>query len=112
MIVSLILSNQGPIYDPGSMVQFMCSAGGGFGPVTTTWTSTCTGDCFVLQQATQEMITKDVLHVVDSGNHSCTVVDDVGNTGYSTIEVHISHPMDRRYVNNNLINFRCADVFV
>ena len=33
---------------------------------------------------------KDILHAVDSGNHTCTVVDDVGNTGSSAVELLVS----------------------
>lgn len=44
----------------------------------------------MLQQSAQDSIMKDVLHAVDSGNHTCTVVDDVGNSGNSTVEILIS----------------------
>lgn len=71
-------------------MRLMCSTDGRFGPVDTTWTSTCMGTCFVLQQSSQKLISKDVVHSVDSGNHTCTVVDDVGNTGNSTVEIRIS----------------------
>lgn len=84
------LPDQGPVYSPGSELSLTCSADGRFGPFMTSWTSTCTGSCFVLQQSSQETITTAVLHSVDSGNHTCSVVDDVGNTGYSTIEVQVS----------------------
>ena len=83
-------TGQSPVYTPGSSVQFMCSASGQFGPVVTTWTSTCSGSCFVLQQSAQQSIRKDILHAVDSGNHTCSVEDDVGNTGSSTIELLVS----------------------
>ena len=89
-IMSDIVPDQEPISTPGSSVELTCSADGRFGPVVTTWTSTCTGSCFVLQQSTQVSITRDVLHAVDSGIHTCTVVDDVGNTGNSTIEINVS----------------------
>ena len=82
--------DEGPDYTPGSTVLLMCSASGQFGPVRTTWTSTCTGDCFVLQQSGQSAIVKEVLHAVDGGNHTCTVVDDVGNTGNATFEMRVS----------------------
>ncbi len=82
--------DQSPLYTPGSSAQFMCSASGQFGLVVTTWTSSCTASCFVLQQSAQQSIMKDILHAVDSGNHTCTVVDDVGNTGSSTIELLVS----------------------
>ena len=82
--------DQGPIYAPGSAVMLTCRADGRFGPVDTTWTSTCSGRCFVLEQAMQPSIMMDLLHAVDGGNHTCLVEDDVGNTGNSTIEMKIS----------------------
>ena len=88
-------ADQGPIYIPGSTLLLNCSADGRFGPVITTWTSTCTGSCFVLQESAQELIMKDVLHSVDSGNHTCTVVDDVGNTGNATVEVLVSGRLNK-----------------
>ena len=84
------IPDQGPIYSPGSTVILICTADGQFGPVTTNWTSTCSGNCFVRQQSSQESVMKEVLHSVDSGDHTCTITDDVGNTGNSTIEMLVS----------------------
>lgn len=81
--------DQGTKYTPGSSVQLQCLADSRFAPVVTTWNSTCNGSCFVLQQTTQEVIMTDVLHSADSGNHSCTVTDDVGNTGHAMKEMHV-----------------------
>lgn len=81
--------DQGAKYTPGSSVQLQCLADSRFAPVVTTWNSTCNGSCFVLQQTTREVITTDVLHSVDSGNHSCTVTDDVGNIGHAMKEMHV-----------------------
>lgn len=81
-IVDVIAPNQGPIYTPGSTVQLMCS-------------STCTGSCFVLQQTSSDTIMKDALHALDSGNHTCTVVDDFGNTGNSTFKMVVSYGKNR-----------------
>ena len=89
MIVDTSYPDQGTEYIPGSSVQLHCLADSRFAPVVTTWNSTCNGSCFVLQQTLQEVIMTDVLHSTDSGKHSCTVVDDVGNTGHATIEMNI-----------------------
>ena len=89
-ITNIIDSDQGPDYTPGSAVQLKCSADGPFPTAVTYWNSTCTGDCFVLQQSTQQMIMKDILHAADSGNHTCTIVDDVGNTGSATVEILVT----------------------
>ena len=77
MITNVIEPNQGPDYAPGSTVQLMCSVDGPFSTVVLMWNSTCTGNCFVLQQSSLESVMKDILHAVDSGNHTCTIVDDV-----------------------------------
>ena len=89
MITDTSNPDQRTVYIPGSSVQLNCLADSRFTPVVTTWNSTCNGSCFVLQQLTQEVIMTNVLHSTDSGNHSCTVVDDVGNTGHATIEMHV-----------------------
>lgn len=83
-------SGQGTDYIPGSSVLLMCSSDSRFAPVVTMWNSTCNGSCFVIEQSDQELIMTDVLHSADSGNHTCTVIDDVGNIGNATIELHVS----------------------
>ena len=90
MITNTIDPDHGPVYAPGSSVQLMCSVDGPFPIAVTRWNSTCTGNCFVLQQSAQQSIMKSILHATDSGNHTCTVIDDVGNTGSATIEVLVS----------------------
>ena len=82
--------DEGPIYSPETTVRLTCSADSRFGAVNITWTSTCTDSCFVLQQSAQASITRDILHSVDSGNHTCMVVDGVGNSGNATIEMRVS----------------------
>lgn len=44
----------------------------------------------MLRQSSREEITTDVLHSVDAGNHTCTVMDHVGHTGNATIEIQVS----------------------
>ncbi len=90
MIEDAATPEQGSIYAPGSTVMLTCSADGRFGPVVITWTSTCRGNCFVLQQSAQDVIMKNALHSVDEGNHTCNVVDDFGNTGNSTFEIEVT----------------------
>ena len=90
--------SQTSVYSPGSTVQLMCSADDRFGSVTVIWSSTCTGNCFVLQQTTQDTITTDALHVADSGNHTCSVTDEFGNTGNSTYEIIVSDGMLTKYI--------------
>ena len=88
-ITDITNPDQGTEYTPGLSVQLQCLADSRFAPVVTTWNSTCNGSCFVLQQTGQQVIRTDVLHSADSGNHSCTVTDDVGNIGHTTYEMHV-----------------------
>ena len=88
-IMDITNPDQGTEYTPGSSVHLQCLADSRFAPVVTTWNSTCNGGCFVLQQTGQQVIRTDVLHSADSGNHSCTVTDDVGNTGHTIYEMHV-----------------------
>ena len=84
------LPNQGPVYFAGSNVTLTCSVDHRFAPVVITWTSTCFENCFVLQQSSQRDIVGTVLHARDSGNHTCSVVDSVGNYGSATLEMKVS----------------------
>ena len=76
-------------YFPGSSVSLNCSVQRDFPPVNYQWVSTCGGDCFVLQQSRESLIERSILHAVDAGNHTCFVVDDIGNTGNDTIDIKI-----------------------
>ena len=89
MTIAGVGLDQGPVYSLGSTLMLMCSVDGRYGPINITWTSTCTGMCFVLQQSSQVLVTKNILHSVDSGNHTCMVVDDVGHIGSSTVEIRV-----------------------
>ena len=98
MITNTIDSDHGPVYAPGSSVQLMCSVDGPFPITVTRWNSTCTGDCFVLQQSAQQSIMKSILQATDAGNHTCTIIDDVGNTGSATVEVLVSGKCSSLYL--------------
>jgi hypothetical protein len=97
VVTSTIDPDHGPVYAPGSSIQLMCSIDGPFPIAVIRWNSTCTGDCFVLQQSAQQSIMKSILHATDSGNHTCTIIDDVGNTGSATIEVLVSGKFSSLY---------------
>jgi hypothetical protein len=75
--------------------QFLaCQAGlsptAPIGAVTYEWTSTCSGDCFVLSQSTAATVSTQYLKAVDSGTHTCTVTDSVGNQGSANVEISTS----------------------
>ena len=59
------------------------------GDITYTWTSTCVGDCFVNGQNNRSISTL-ALRAVDSGVHTCSVVDSVGNIGNGSIEIDVT----------------------
>ena len=77
------------IYQPGSMVVLNCSVVGASGPLVYEWTSTCSGDCFVLEQQSESVIESGIIHSGDAGNHTCTVTDDTGNYTTATIEMQV-----------------------
>ena len=60
------------------------------GTVTYKWTSTCSGDCFVLRQSTAATVSTQYLKAVDSGTHTCTVTDSVGNQGSASARISTS----------------------
>ena len=74
-------------YQPGSTVVLNCTTMGAFEPVVYQWTSSCSGDCFVLDQESERTIAKSIIHSIDAGNHTCTVTDDVGQSESSTVEM-------------------------
>ena len=57
------------------------------GAMTYEWTSTCSGDCFTLNQSTAATVNTQYLKAVDSGTHTCTVTDSVGNQGSASVEI-------------------------
>ena len=60
------------------------------GAVTYEWTSTCSGICFVLSQSTADTVSTQYLKAVDSGAHTCTVTDSVGNQGSASVDISTS----------------------
>ena len=60
------------------------------GTVTYEWTSTCSGDCFVLRQPAVSTVSTQYLKAVDSGTHICTVTDSVGNRGSASTRISTS----------------------
>ena len=99
-IVDVYNSNGGPEYKAGSAITLSCTASNTFPPVNYHWTSTCP-DCFVLDQSSNDTIAKDILHSRDSGNHTCSVTDDVGNTGNATFNLHV-------YGMLTVLDYRCV----
>ena len=59
------------------------------GDFTYSWTSTCMGACFVNGQNNQSISTL-ALRAVDSGVHTCSAVDSVGNIGNGSVEIEVT----------------------
>lgn len=55
------------------------------GALTYKWTSTCSGECFVLRQSGLGTVSTQYLKAADSGTHTCTVTDSVGNQGNASV---------------------------
>ena len=90
LTVEVIISPPEETKQASSSVNLTCTVSGSYtAPLSYQWTSTCTGNCFVLQ-ATDSSLTKLSLHSVDAGNHTCTVTDALGNSGSSTIQIRIN----------------------
>ena len=77
------------VYQAGSSVTLTCQAYGGSLPLSYYWNSTCDGNCFTLEEATQS-VGESALHSRDSGNHTCSVTDYVGHTGNATTQITVS----------------------
>ena len=77
------------------------------GDITYTWTSTCTGSCFVNGQNNQSIST-NALRAVDSGVHTCSVVDSVGNIGNGSIEIDVTGTDSlNKHIKTARIHSRC-----
>ena len=82
-------SPTGPKYQAASSGSLICEITGNFfGTATYQWSSTCTGDCFVLGRNTPTVST-GAFRSIDSGAHTCTAVDAVGNSGTATIQMNV-----------------------
>ena len=80
----------GVMQQASSSINLTCVVSGTFHPpLSYQWTSTCMGDCFVLLGRTQTL-TESSLHSIDSGNHTCSVTDALGNSGMATTEIRIT----------------------
>ena len=77
------------MYEPGSTVILNCTSANGFPPLEYQWTSTCTGSCFVLAQASDGVVSTNLLHSIDSGNHTCMITDNAAKTGNATFEIRV-----------------------
>ena len=84
----------------GTPYHLACQIGNGLtpsiGPVVYEWTSTCSGECFILRQPGTATASTQYLKAVDSGTHTCTVTDSVGNQGSASVNVSATGKMEIR----------------
>ena len=88
--VQVIVDPHRTTHQASSSINLTCTVMGMYStPLTYHWTSTCTGKCFVLLGRTPTL-TESSLHSIDSGNHTCTVTDALGNSGTASTEIVVS----------------------
>ena len=58
-------------------------------PVTYQWSSSCSGLCSVAGQ-TDDTVTISLLQSIDSGTYTCTVTDNVGNSGNGSLNFNVT----------------------
>ena len=88
--VEVVVSPPGVIQQASSSINLTCVVSGDSSPpYSYQWTSTCTGNCFVLQD-NSPTLTQLSLHSIDAGNHTCHVTDTLGNSGTATTEIVVT----------------------
>ena len=77
-------------YHVATSVTLICQVGlDAVQPVTYRWSSSCSGQCSVTGQ-TDDTVTISLLRSFDSGTHTCTVTDNVGNTGNGSLHFNVT----------------------
>ena len=89
LLITISSNLESGTYLAGSSVNLTCNVNGGHLPLIYEWNSTCDRDCFIDSQTTASVV-QDILHSVDSGNHTCLATDFVGHTGSASIEMVIT----------------------
>ena len=76
-------------YYVGSPLILTCEVTGSTSNLHYTWTSTCFGDCFVLERKVSRVFGIP-LEMVDSGVHTCAVCDDNGDCSTANITLRVT----------------------
>lgn len=88
--VEVTVSPPGVTQLASSSLNLSCVVTGvSYPPLSFQWTSTCTGNCFVLE-GNSATLYQSSLHSIDTGNHTCSVTDALGNSGMGTAELAIT----------------------
>ena len=80
-------------------ITLTCEASGGVGDYQYYWTSNCTGECFVKWQTAQS-VSRNAARSIDSGLHTCTATDSVGNTGSVNILIRVQSKIQNEIICN------------
>ena len=93
--VSIAVSPSGVVHQASSSLNLTCGRSGQSNTqISYQWSSTCTGNCFVLGGRVSNLM-QTALHSIDSGNHTCSVIDAFGNRGMATVEIIVSGKLCR-----------------
>ena len=76
-----------PNYKTNTDVTFTCRVEGASGDVKYQWSSTA--DRQLLADSNSRFLTKNMLDSNDTGNYTCTAMDDNNNNGSGTTEVEV-----------------------
>ena len=85
---TIISSRPDNTYSAATDLSLECQVSCGIGGYSYQWSSDCTGDCFIASQ-NASLVSRSALHSTDSGNHTCIVVDGVGNMGSETMSINV-----------------------
>lgn len=87
--VSIMVSPPGVVHQASSSLNLTCGVSGQSNTqLSYQWTSTCSGNCFVLGGRVSSLM-QTALHSIDSGNHTCLVTDAFGNRGMTTVQIAV-----------------------
>ena len=90
LTVEIEVTPAGVTQQASSSINLTCVVQGiSYPPYSYQWTSSCSGNCFTLLGSTPTL-TELTLHSIDSGNHTCAVIDAVGNSGTATTEIVVA----------------------
>ena len=88
--MNIISRPVGPEINAAETLTLTCQASGGTGTYSYQWSSTCTGGCLLSGGNTMtSSVTREIAKSSDSGLYTCTVSDNAGNNGSSSMEIEV-----------------------
>ena len=83
--LTVTVTSNSTTYHVATSVTLTCRVGlEAVQPVSYQWSSSCSGECSVAGQ-TDDTVTISLLQSIDSGTYTCTVTDNVGNSGNGSL---------------------------